>query len=223
MKVVTPPTHGAHEWFPDNAFNELRAQGVHGIPTDSTVYPATHTQAKLAIPESILTGQEVQLSDPTAPLKVPAPQVLHGDPGDSAVYPATQPQSKSATADTVELILAGQEVQLPDPTALLNVPSKHELHGPASAPVKPNVHLQSVTAVLTDADVVDTGQVAQLFGVDSYLSVAHAHTPCGTSSVKSGTLQIHVSNASCRISKGKKGSGSGPIGTFVVSHTHTPP
>jgi hypothetical protein len=138
--------HVSHVAFPTALLNVPGSHALHAAPSETTVYPATHTQsatASLPSTELVCEGHAVQFPAPVAALYPPASHAVHAAPCDGPLYPAKHVQFVNSSLPDAELVPAGHGEHSPAPTALLNVPASHALHAtPSEAAVYPAKHLQ---------------------------------------------------------------------------------
>jgi hypothetical protein len=129
------------------------------LPDPALYVPATHWHIALPEEDSDLTGHVTHAAVPTERLNVPAKHALHGPPS-APVNPAEHWHS---ALPEEEFALAGHVSHTAVSTALLNVPATHALHAtPSKAAVYPGTHLQSVSSLLSAAELECEGQAAQL-------------------------------------------------------------
>jgi len=132
------------------------------------------------VPTYVSIGHFVHSECPSVFLNLPALHALHFSPslfGTDEVNPAQHLQSSCEVlprgdcvdcaqfwqsvsivrAFTVEYVSNGQSVQFPDPLLGLNLPAAHGRHVAPSKPVKPGLHLQSVSFPLPGLAVALSG------------------------------------------------------------------
>ena len=104
-------------------------------------------QNNAPLAEYVFAGHTSHACEPEAFLNLPASQAAHGPPF-GPVYPGLQEQAVRVLLPTDEFEFAGQLVHAALPFEVLYVPGRHRLHcpleAPASGPVYPVLHKQSV-------------------------------------------------------------------------------
>ena len=134
---------------------------VHAAPSADPAYPATHLQefrAFISPAELVPAGHREHCPTPVGSLYVPASHGLHAAPSDTPLYPAKHLQEFRAVLPNAELVPTGQIVHSPAPAAALYPPTSHAVHiAPSNVPLYPAKHLQSVDALLPDAELVPAG------------------------------------------------------------------
>ena len=160
-ELYVPASHTLHSPAPVAALMVPASHALQCNPSDVAVYPTTHLQSvnsSLSVAEFVPAGHVEHSPAPVVALNVPSLHALHCNPSEAAVYPTTHWQSVNSSPPSAELVCEGHTAQLPDPAATLYVPASQAVHAtPSDVPLYPAKHLQSINALLPDAELVPDG------------------------------------------------------------------